>query len=118
MLDRVYGRIRPLQSEQIDMESQMSGEALTDVIAERELERSGGEHPPAVVRIAKPIRIADGEWGCSFQVRGAGEGRVLTAYGYDGVQALKLCMEMIRAELGARQQSYGLTWLGEEDLGF
>lgn len=96
----------------------MSTDLLTEVIAERELERPGDGAPPAVVRIGKPIRIADGEWGCSFQVQGTGDERVLTAYGYDGVQALTLCLEMIQAELGARQREHGLTWLGEADLGF
>ena len=89
---------------------------LRDVIAERELERPGEN--VAVVRIGRPVRIDDGEWGCSFQVQGAGSERVLTAYGCDGVQALKLCLEMIRAELGARQREHGLTWLEEDDLGF
>ncbi len=89
---------------------------LKDVIAERELERPGGH--VAVVRIGRPVRIDEGEWGRSFQVQGAGSERVLTAYGYDGVQALELCLEMIRAELGARQREHGLRWLGEDDLGF
>jgi hypothetical protein len=89
-----------------------------DVIAERELE-SAGEHPErVVVRMGMPVRVADGEWGCPFQIRGAGDERVRTAYGLDGVQALKLCMEMIRADLGALRRSHRLTWLGEDDLGF
>ncbi|CAA9373277.1 MAG: hypothetical protein AVDCRST_MAG89-4776, partial [uncultured Gemmatimonadetes bacterium] len=40
------------------------------------------------------------------------------AYGLDAIQALKLCMEMIRADLGALQRPHRLTWLGEDDLGF
>ncbi|HEY0026083.1 MAG TPA: hypothetical protein VGB24_24545 [Longimicrobium sp.] len=88
------------------------------VIAERELEMAG-EHPRrVVVRMSVPVRVADGEWGCPFQIRGAGDERVRTAYGVDGVQALQLCMEMIRADLGALQRCHRLTWLGEDDLGF
>jgi hypothetical protein len=89
-----------------------------DVIAERELERAGENAGRVVVRMGMPVRVADGEWGCPFQIRGAGDERVRTAYGLDGVQALKLCMEMIRADLGALQRSHQLTWLGEDDLGF
>lgn len=70
----------------------MSAEELNDVIAERELERSEEEQSRALVRISRPVRIAEGEWSCSFQILGAGSEKVLTAFGYDGVQALrKLC---------------------------
>jgi hypothetical protein len=97
----------------------MSGENFDDrVIAERELEKAGENAGRVVVRIGMPVRVADGEWGCPFQIRGAGDERVRTAYGVDGVQALTLCMEMIRADLGALQRLHQLTWLGGDDLGF
>lgn len=118
VLDRLHGRFRDLQGQQVNREKEMREIALADVVAERELERPGEGAPPAVVRIGRPYRVDEGEWACSFQVQGAGDERVLTAYGYDGVQALRLCFEMIRAELGARQREHGLTWLGEPDLGF
>jgi len=91
---------------------------LTDVIAERELERSEKDAAPIVVRIGKPTPAPEVDWMCSFQIQGVGDEVVRTAYGLDAVQALKLCLEMIRADLGALQRSHGLTWLGEDDLGF
>jgi hypothetical protein len=95
----------------------MKMNALTDVIAERELERTG-TGVPVVVRIGRPVRAQEVDWMCSYQIQGAGDEMVRTAYGFDAVQALKLCFEMISADLGALQQSNGLTWLGEDDLGF
>ncbi|HEX2091459.1 MAG TPA: hypothetical protein VHG28_03615 [Longimicrobiaceae bacterium] len=96
----------------------MSMDVLTDVIAERELERPDRDAGPVVVRIGRPLQAPDVDWMCSFQIRGVGDELVRTAFGLDAVQALRLCMEMIRADLGALQRSHGLTWLGEDDLGF
>jgi hypothetical protein len=96
----------------------MNMDVLTEVIAERELERNGVDAAPAVVRIGRPMPAPEVDWMCSFQILGAGDEVVRTAYGLDAVQALKLCLEMIRADLGTLQRAHGLTWMGGDDLGF
>ena len=44
--------------------------------------------------------------------------QVRTAHGIDAVQALQLCLGMVRANLGALRRSHRLTWLAEDDFGF
>jgi hypothetical protein len=96
----------------------MSMDELNDVVAERELERPEEESARIVVRIGRPQPDPEMDWTCSYQIRGIGDEQVRTAHGIDAVQALQLCMGMIRADLGALQRSHRLTWLGEVDLGF
>lgn len=95
----------------------MSSEALTDVIAERELQRPGEKSAPVVVRIGRPVPDPEIDWTCSYQIRGIGDERVRTAHGIDAVQALQLCLRMVGADLGALRRSHRLTWLGDSDLG-
>ncbi len=96
----------------------MNRDELTDVIAERELDRPEEESPRIVVKIGRPAPDPEIDWTCSHQIQGIGDERVRTAHGVDAIQALQLCLEMIRVDLGALQLSHQLTWLGENDLGF
>jgi hypothetical protein len=96
----------------------MSMDELNDVVAERELERPEEASARTVVRIGRPQPDPEMDWTRSYQIRGIGDEQVRTAHGIDAVQALQLCMGMIRVDLGALQRSHRLTWLGDEDLGF
>jgi hypothetical protein len=91
---------------------------LDDVVAERELERRGEEAGRIIVRLGRPKPDPEIDWTCSYQIRGVGDEQVRTAHGIDAVQALQLCLGMIRVDLGVLQRSHRLTWLGEDDLGF
>jgi hypothetical protein len=42
---------------------------------------------------------------------------VYEAYGVDSLQALTLCLEMIRSHLAGLRQRHAVTWLGDDDLG-
>jgi len=96
----------------------MGTDELNDVVAERELERPGEKSARIVVRIGRPQPDPVIDWTCSYQLQGIGDELVRTAHGIDAVQALQLCIGMIRVDLAALQRSHGLTWLGEDDLGF
>jgi hypothetical protein len=103
----------------------MNAVAITEVVAERELERlrseSGGEAASVVVRIGKPEPDPkpDGDWRCPFQITGLGDDAILFAHGVDAVQALELCFQYIGIRLeDAQARGIPLRWLGDEDLGF
>lgn len=95
---------------------------LADVIAERELEarhRVTGEVRRVIVRLGRP-RIDErpgGDWACSIEFAGLGDDEIEEAYGVDGVQALRLAMQLASIRLASEAASFELTWLGEQDLG-
>ncbi len=94
---------------------------MAEVIAERELEvtESGGGKRRAVVRIGKPVPDAapGGDWCCSVQISGLGDGKIRQAHGQDSFQALQLAVKMIRSLLGShrKREKIKVTWPADEE---
>ncbi len=72
---------------------------LGQPIAERELERSGGERARAGFRIGRPRPAREGDYECRYELYGFGRLRRMRIFGIDEVQALLLALEAVRAEL-------------------
>jgi hypothetical protein len=101
----------------------MSGTALSDVIAERELTSGGGK---GFLRIGKPEpdtreggdwRCTFGDWRCTFEVVGLGDDIVQEVFGIDSMQALQLCLQVAEVVLTERSRTSELGWLGGEGHG-
>ena len=94
---------------------------LGQVIAERHFEITSRKKA-VVLRIAAPRRHLK-DWACRFEIEGVVDAEVIRreAYGVDSVQALTLCLEMVKVELRTIRAHSGLTWLGiqasPDDLG-
>ena len=87
-----------------------------EVVAERAFALDGAEGA-AMLRIGRPCAHSEGDWACPFQITGAGDDAVYEAYGVDSLQALTLCLGMIRIHLAGLRQKHAVTWLGDDDLG-
>ena len=102
----------------------MRADALTDWIAERELQVHGqaaGAALRVVVRIGRPEPdpAPGGDWRCAFQITGLNDDAVMVAHGVDAVQALQLCIRLVGVQLEDLQaRGTPLRWLGGEDLSF
>lgn len=57
------------------------------------------------------------DWGCSYRITGLAQPIAQTVYGVDALQALVLCLRIVRVESEAASQRTSLTWLGDADLG-
>ena len=86
------------------------------VIAERTFE-SGSPAKQVELRIGAPRPRPEGDWYCPFQIVGLDEGTVKEAYGVDPLQALLLCVEMVKVHIEELDQRHELCWLGQRDLG-
>jgi hypothetical protein len=97
---------------------------LTDIgamIAERQLEgRENGKVCSVTVRIGKPFPDEEGQgsWYCPYSIEAGSTRRLFYGAGVDSLQALRIAISMIEAELTSKFGHLGLTWLGERDLGF
>jgi hypothetical protein len=93
---------------------------LGTVIAQRELGGTLDERPCTVtVKIGKPYPAPDGkDWYCPYGITTPTRERMSYAGGIDAVQALRLAMRKIDAELTLLSNELKLTWCGETDLGF
>ena len=96
----------------------MTAAGLGEVIAERELRTMHDSAAPVLVRIGRPVEDPEGDWRCPFQITGLDNDTVYAAFGIGSVQALALCLEMIRAQFADLGRRHRLTWLEGDDLGF
>ena len=71
----------------------------------------------ALLRIGKPAEHPAGDWICPFQVTGLGDERVYEAAGVDGLQALLMALQMVRAQLEPLRRSGRIRWMDGDDLG-
>ena len=70
------------------------------VIADRVLTlRHGADDIKIPIRIFAPVNEKPGVWGCRYEVDWPKENRVVTAWGFDSVQAILIAMQMIGAEI-------------------
>lgn len=93
-----------------------SNEASGPTVAKRVFERDG--QPRVVrVRIRKPRRDpeTDNFW-CTFEVLGLDEQLSFKLWGVDSLQAFQLALRAAGELL--RERGLGLTWCGDEELGF
>lgn len=91
-----------------------------DVIAERELEivDRAGKAGKLHVRIAKPMLLSEGEWGCGVHLAEV-EKRVTEVYGADSMQALTHALFLVPVALGElKRRGVVLTCDGDENLHF
>lgn len=87
------------------------------VIASRTLAHAASGRA-VLLELAKPRRVAAGEYRCDFRLRGAGPARHRRAFGVDGLQALLLAGEAARLALApdARAFAWGDGPAGELGL--
>src|SRR5262249_240689 len=91
------------------------------VIAERQLEgRENGNVCIVTVRIGKPFPDEEEQacWYCPYSIDTSSSRRLFYGAGVDSLQALRITIPMIEAELTSKFSHLNLTWMGEHDLGF
>jgi hypothetical protein len=70
------------------------------VIASRELTlRDGDKLIKISIRIFTPEFEKQGVWKCQYEVDWPGENHSVDAYGFDGIQALFIALQMVGAEI-------------------
>jgi hypothetical protein len=98
-------------------------ENVGEVIATRTLvlERDGEPPAAATVLLGKP-QADGGDYYCPYQIKGAGDEKVRSAYGIDAFQALQLALSILGVELEVLNKELGrrLRWecAGKDDFGF
>ena len=90
------------------------------VIAERHLDGvEDGTPCKVVVRLGKPVQNHDDEsWYCPYSITTSKSERLFYGAGLDSLQALRIAISMVAAELNTLYSNLQLRWSGEEDLGF
>jgi hypothetical protein len=70
------------------------------LIASRELTlRDGGNDIKIPIRIFAPEFESPGAWSCRYEIDWPDENRVMTVWGFDGMQALLHALQIIGAEI-------------------
>ena|SRR5437867_3877761 len=89
------------------------------VIAERQLDGvDDGKPCRVVVRFGKPFQHPDDDsWCCPYSIRTEKSERVFFGAGVDSLQALRIAISMVSAELTTLFSHLALKWAGEDDLG-
>jgi hypothetical protein len=90
-------------------------------IAERQLEgQKDGNAVTLTVKIGKPFSDEDQDacWYCPYSIDISGGQCFFYGAGVDSLQALRIAISMIEADLTGRFAHLNLTWMGESDLGF
>jgi hypothetical protein len=88
------------------------------VIARRELVEVGSGLR-ATAEILQPEEVSTDVWRCGYRLTGVGDEKLKYAPGADGVQALFMAFEMLRA--GVERSGRSFNWqgaLGDGDAGF
>jgi hypothetical protein len=93
---------------------------LGTIIAERQFAgQENGTPCQIVVRIGKPFpdENQDGCWYCPYSITRASAQRLFYGAGVDSLQALRIAISMVEADLRGRYSDLKLEWMGESDLG-
>ena len=95
-------------------------EGIGTIIAERYLDGIENGVPCMVlVRFGKPVqKDDDGSWFCPYSITSSKGERLFYGAGLDALQALRIAISMVAAELATRYADLQLRWSGDEDLGF
>ncbi len=105
-----------MASESFTVRLERSSKPSGPLIAERVFEHGG--RPRAVrVRMRKPRRDPKtGDYWCTFEISGLAENLEFKVWGVDSLQALQLAVRAAGELL--REKGHGLTWCGDQELGF
>jgi len=97
----------------------MSIDNIGTVIAECELDGQDGGAPCKVfVRFGKPFQNEnDDSWCCPYSITSPRGERIFYGAGVDSLQALRIALANVSAELTTRYAGFRLKWLNETDLG-
>jgi len=90
------------------------------IIAERKFDGDeNGTVCHVVVKIGKPFPDGshEGCWYCPYSIDRGTDQRLFYGAGVDSLQALRIAITMIDADLKSRYKDLNLTWMGEGDLG-
>jgi hypothetical protein len=100
--------------------TQMKIKDLGIVIAERELQGNFNGQPCSIaVKIGKPFMAEDKSWWCCpYSIHTPEEERIFYGAGIDSLQALRIAILNIGAELSTVYSYLKVTWMGETDAGF
>ncbi|MCC6810677.1 MAG: hypothetical protein IT381_24820 [Deltaproteobacteria bacterium] len=82
----------------------------TKWIATRDLADKRNSKAKVQIRLGYPKQLKNGEWRCSYMLKGVGTGKMLQAAGVDGLQSLMNAIEGIATAL--RESGRTLTWHG------
>jgi hypothetical protein len=91
-----------------------------DLIATRQYEAllPDGSLASVELEIGRPQPTpGQDDWGCTYRITGLPEPVTPTIYGVDALQALLLCLKIVRVEMEVAARHAQLTWLGESELG-
>lgn len=94
---------------------------LGTVVAERVLEgRSQGQRVTVLVQVGTPFTDPDDAscWYCPYRISKEEQRRTFYGAGVDSVQALRIALANIGAELRTVYKDLELTWMGQSELGF
>jgi len=88
-------------------------------IAERQFAGHDGGKPCLIsVKIGKPFQDEDQEgWYCPYSITSGPNQRLFYGAGVDSLQALRIAISMIEADLKSRFADLAPEWMGESDLG-
>jgi hypothetical protein len=89
------------------------------MIAERALEgRENDKRCDVIVRLGMPIEDNQGAWYCPYSIEAGSTRRLFYGAGVDSLQALRIAISMVEAELTSTFRHLDLKWMGERELGF
>jgi hypothetical protein len=98
---------------------EMKIERIGTIIAERELDgQYNGSLCKVLVRFGKPFQNEDESWYCPYSVTSPAGERVFYGAGIDSLQALRIAISMVGAELKTVYAELNLKWANGGDLGF
>ena len=89
-------------------------------IAERQFEgRESGNVRRITIKIGRPFSDESNEacWYCPYSIDAGNDQRLFYGAGVDSLQALRIAISMIEADVKSKYAHLNLTWMGEGDLG-
>jgi hypothetical protein len=94
--------------------------SLGTVVAERELDgQADGKPFKVIVRIGKPVQDrSDESWYCPYSITSPKGERLFYGAGLDSLQALRIAILNVGAELNTLYSDLNLRWASESGLGF
>jgi len=93
---------------------------LGTTIAERILDGRENDNACTVtIRFGKPFPDEKEKdcWYCPYSILSGSDQRLFYGAGVDSLQAIRIAISMVKAELNNKYAHMNLTWMGEGDLG-
>jgi len=89
-------------------------------IAERILDGRENDNTCTVtIRFGKPFPDEKEKdcWYCPYSILSGSDQRLFYGAGVDSLQAIRIAISMVKAELNSKYAHMNLTWMGDGDLG-